>query len=233
MNGPFTCVDPSQMKTPIGREIAERIRVGTEIVEKNANRWLQVIREYFLYTRSSQLDLADAAILLAFSALAKSVPNNECNRNFEAYIDMMYVHTDDARMTLTESERENILAEAASTRESVRAGVSVNLKTCLAILSALGKNDPIRMCAELLCGLTPNVLDHAPPDCLCELTQWCVNLYPLMGCVLYGIEPESSLQRPIFEISQSAAKTHGAVMDAIKDGKLVVKDGKIYPRDSA
>jgi len=75
-------VDPSTMKTDAVRELAARVNRSIETSDTQLHRASRVLNEYVCYTHDFQLDLADAAIVWAFSALASHARRSECKSNF-------------------------------------------------------------------------------------------------------------------------------------------------------
>jgi hypothetical protein len=219
-------VNPSTMKTEVGRELAGRLNRNLETSDTQLHRLTQVLDEYIFYIRDLQLDLADAAIVYAFSGLASHGRRDECKSNLHALADLMYVATEDAINTLTESDRQQIAVAAAAVRHHVTAGVREVLRESVQQLLTYDEHHTLRIAAEMLHRVS-KYLDHALPPHLSNLIGHCFVMCDTIDGYELGIGSVADLVPAISNVTESCSRIATFVHDAVKSGSLAVKDGVI------
>ena len=105
-------------KAEVERQLAARAKQHFEESQAQTHRFMQVLCEYEVYTRTFQLDLAEAAILWAVASLVGNDRRGECKANFVAFIDMMYCATEDAEKTYSKSKRDEMFDAAQTVQET-------------------------------------------------------------------------------------------------------------------
>lgn len=187
-----------------------------------------VLNEYQAYRRNCQLDLADASIVWAFAALARH-PNVEvCKSHFYAHVDEMYADSDAAKQQIGEGKRKE-LARAAHDRwvGSIPQMQDI-LRGSVQTLWDLKPDAPIRVTAEFLRLVRGPYLEHASALDLPEFIAACVLLCSAREDQRLGRgEAVIELMNAMERITSAAERLGKNIEDAIKSGKLQVRDGKI------
>ncbi len=220
-------VDPSMMETEVGKRLAGQVNRGLEASDTRTHRLNQVLKEYLLFERNGQLDLAEAAIVWAMASLAMHPRRSECESNLHAFSDIMYTSTDDAEHTQSESERQLVVVSATAVLQHLVPGVGQILNESQKRLAAIDKEHLVRMTAEMLHRLRYSYLEHAPTHLLPTLIGRCLIMCRGLDGLELGMNVQAELTESIQNVVRTVSDVIDAVMASIKCGELVVRDGAI------
>jgi tetratricopeptide (TPR) repeat protein len=179
--------DPLTMKTEFGRKVAAAINRKLETSETRLHRLNQVLNEYFMYTDALQLDLAEAAIMWSFAALAVHERRETCESNFFAVIDLMYPSTEDAMRSESESQREQIFVAASAVQRHLISGINEIVPPSLQTIASYGDGNIALTTAEWLNRIRSDFLEHSPRQQLCDLIGRCVIMCTAMDAKQLGV----------------------------------------------
>lgn len=220
-------IDPSRMRTEEGQRLAARIEVAEEISWARVNRLSKVLGEFIFFTRNLQLDLAECAIVWAFVSLPRSVPTEACELNFYSTVEIMYAVSEYAEKSMSEAERGSLYSTACASRDNGLAEVSTALNSAARALRGLAETNPVRMIGEMLHGVRQTFLEHAPLTDLRDLVAYSAVFCSATGSLLVGAGSEVDVSNALRNLANSALGARSAVHDAIRQGKLLVEDGRI------
>lgn len=202
-------------------------RTEQDSSDKQLHRLFQVLHEYFFYTPDFQLDLAEAAIRWGFAALASHDRRAECKSCFYACADMMYVATDEAEKTLSESDLQQIEIAATANTKRLAPGLGDIWRASGKILRTYPKDDVLRVTAELLHQvLVGEYLEHVSLLLLRDLICRCLIMCTEINAKEQGVGTDFFVEA-ITNVSTTALQIVNSVCDAIESGELVVRDGVI------
>lgn len=146
----------------------------------------------------------------------------------------MYVFTNDAERTLSDSERRRISVAAVEYGTSCCPRIGEILRSSIRQITALSQDNLFRMTAELLHKVRTTYLETAPPDRLRHLVAQCVLLGNETDLYALGIGTEDEVLNAVAAVATHSEDICKAGLQAVNDGCLLVENGKIVdPNRSA
>jgi hypothetical protein len=233
MSGEPFRLEPAEMKTSAGHELAEPFKRRMDKAQSQIARLIQVLNEFSVYSREVQADLTDTAICWAVSSLAQHDRREECKSNFYAIVDMMYSSTYDAEKNLSESERQQLRVSAIAVNQHLVPAVNQIIKESAEKLSVLPKNAPRRIGAELMGNVRAKFLDHASPTDLRDYVRQCTLVCTTANSVCKGIGNPDRLSQALTGLIDSTKTLTDTVLEAIEGGSFVLRMAELLTLLSA
>lgn len=218
--------DVAAINEEVRRSMAEANR-RSEANAASIYRLNEVLNEYFLYTRGSQLELAEASIILAIAALAYHENREDCKAYVYALSDILYSSTDDANNSLSKSERKQLRVAAMAVQKYLNPKVNKVLQGSADKLIALGSEDVLRLTFESLHNVHCRYLEHTSWRLLQKLIGYCIIMDSSMQSEKVGLTPKVSSEEAILNVANTSSEIARSVFSRVESGKLVVQDGKI------
>jgi hypothetical protein len=220
-------IDPGSMQSPEGREMAESFNSASAESQQRLDRTTAVLNEIILYERYMQLDLAEAAILLAIATLADVTDRDACETNFHAIVDMMFASTEPAEKTLDKAAREALYADAAKKQTQELPRTQNAVRQALSSLDALDEDHPYRQLGHLLHIARVNYLEHTPGHFLPHLVHKCLFLSICLDGETFGADMALAIATGSTDLAETVSAITSAVKEQIEQGGLVVHDGRL------
>lgn len=209
------------------RQLAEQANRQAASSEVQLNRLIEVLKEYSLYVPDLQLDLAEAAIVWGMASLAFHENRDECNAMVHAIADVMYVSTEVAANTLSESSRRQITVAAVAVQKDLIPRISEISQVSAKELAALEKEDVLRIAAEALHQVRVTYLEHVPKELLPELIAKLIVMCGNVDACCEGVGLRSDVEKAASDVAQVSFGMQNAIVDSIRRGDLTVQDGRI------
>lgn len=218
-------MDPSQMKTEAGREMAGRVNRSLETTETRLHRAQVVLKLYPLFTDNAQLSLAEVAIMWAISSLACNERREDCESLFYAYVDWMYADTPDAEKELSKSQREQASIAAGALIEHLSPNVGEIYQASARTL--LQSNDELEKTLTRFLGtVLVRYMEHASSQDLSNVIVHCMLCCSAIENRLKGLADDRS-QATMAELATACSVLIKSCQDAVENGTLSVENGEI------
>lgn len=215
------------MQSPEGREMLDAFNTARAESHQRLDRTTAVLSEIIFYERYMQLDLAEAAILLAISTLASATDRDACETNFHAIVDMMFASTEPAEKTLDKAAREALYADAARKQMQELPRTQNAVRQALSSLDALDEDHPYRQLGHLLHIARVNYLEHTPGHFLPHLIHKCLFLSICLDGEASGADMALAIATGSSDLAETVSAITSAVKEQIEQGALVVQDGRL------
>ena len=220
MDGDRQRLDPSQMKSEIGKAAAAQDEALRALKKLQRHRLRQVLHELYFYEDNARCELGEQAIAVALIGLARTTRREECEALFYSSVDILYCSTDDAEKTFTESEREQIYAAATVIHNKyVVEALNDGLREADRVLRNLDPNDPRHSAAAMLFSIQQIYLEHADLSDLCDYIGRCVLLCDELYLERW-FSTDANVAQAIDALNGSACNLIRGVEKAIESGML-------------
>ena len=158
--------NPSTKNTQAEREMANRYNRNAEISKTQLDRLQTVLNIFDTYQDSYKIALAENAVCCSVAELAGHKRSNEYKSNLYAVVNEMYVVTEDAQNTLSESARQQIVDDSNAAYENIKDASDDILTQSLHTLRSYDDDSSYQEVSRSLINILINdYLDHAfDPD---------------------------------------------------------------------
>jgi hypothetical protein len=164
----------------------------------------------------------------AFASLLPHDRRSECRADFFSKIDVMYVSTEDAQKSLTESERQQIIVAAEAVEQHLTKLVLEIVSESSRQLKVLDENDLRRVVAEAIHDVRLGFLKVADLSDVLDLMARCIVMCGAVDCYSEGYEgADSERQTQIVAVFECCMRIREKTLDAVKSGRLLIHNGKI------
>ena len=219
-------------QTPQGRAFADTVNAAAREADTLLNRLQSIGKQFHLYPRNQQVDLADVTMIYAFSVLAADASRADCKAYLSATIDFMYTQTGDAGVELDEREHYLLGEESQERIKKLLPSMSAVLKSSARSLSALDADNTVRMTAESMHLVRQQFLDFVPSQMLPDLIFKALQLAIFSESHHVGAKSSSDVSSAMQSVLQLCTGIANTVLAEVEKGNLEVRDGVVdFPSD--